>query len=243
MLGPRQSGHMKLRVGAVSHHQSLRELFSSLLPIFFFFESSLSLLLPLPFTAAHERLFLELTWLFKDVKFTLCHGFWGRKLLVCFLPPNLLFISFSVSSCCLSKALSLSPTHFLFLIYPCVSPSPLQSDLPPHTYTLLLIPPSLFFVFVLPFPTGKRKEPIFQSALSSFATFCFSACGKSFQSGTSQSGLQLLHFTVRIAKESEWYKETEKNFSDFFWNTFEKSKKLYSDTDVVCRIISSHTFH
>lgn len=144
MLGPRQSGHIKLWAGAVSHHQSLRELFFSLLFIFFFFVSSLSLLLLLPFTAAHERLFLELTWLFKDVKFTLCHGFWGRKLLVCFLPPNLLFISFSVSSCCLSKALSLSPTHFLFLIYPCVSPSPLQSDLPPHTYTLLLIPPSLF---------------------------------------------------------------------------------------------------
>lgn len=58
--------------------------------------------------------------------------------------PNLLFISFSVSSCCLSKAFSLSPSHFLFLIYPCVSPSPLQSDLPPHTSTLLLIPPSLF---------------------------------------------------------------------------------------------------
>lgn len=30
-----------------------------------------------------------------------------------------------------------------------------------HTYTLVLIPPSLFFVFVLSLPTGKRK--IFQS--------------------------------------------------------------------------------
>lgn len=127
--------------GRLSSPKSERAVFFTSLH---FFVSSLSLLLPLPFTAAHERLFLELTWLFKDVKFTLCHGFWGRKLLVCFLPPNLLFISFSVSSCCLSKALSLSPTHFLFLIYPCVSPSPLQSDLPPHTYTLLLFPPSLF---------------------------------------------------------------------------------------------------
>lgn len=144
--------------GRLSSPKSERAVF---FPSLHFFVSSLSLLLLLPFTAAHERLFLELTWLFKDVKFTLCHGFWGRKLLVCFLPPNLLFISFSVSSCCLSKALSLSPTHFLFLIYPCVSPSPLQSDLPPHTYTLLLIPPSLFLSLFYLFLLGKERNQSF----------------------------------------------------------------------------------
>lgn len=123
-----------------------------------FFTSSLSFLLPLPSTAAPERLFLELTWLFKDVQFILCHGFSGRKLLFCFLPPNLLFISFSVSSCCLSKARSLSPTHFLFLVHPCVSLSPLQSHLPPHLHTYVLIPPFLFLSFFYRFLLGKERS-------------------------------------------------------------------------------------
>lgn len=114
-------------------------------------------------------------------------------------PPNLLFISFSVSSCCLSKACFLSPTHFLFLIYPCVSLSlsllPLQSHLPPHLHTSLDSTFS-FFDFVVSLLTGKKggKKSF---SLSSFATFFFSVCGTKL----SQSWLQVLHFTVIVAKQ------------------------------------------
>lgn len=191
--------------------------------------SSLSLLLLLPFTAAHERLFLELTWLFKDVKFTLCHGFWGRKLLVCFLPPNLLFISFSVSSCCLSKALSLSPTHFLFLIYPCVSPSPLQSDLPPHTYTLLLIPPSLFCLCST-FSYWEKKGTNLSVCSVIICDVLFLCVWKKLSKWHLTVWATIFTFYSNSCKR-EWM--VKKQFSGFFWNTFEKSKNLDSNTDVV----------
>lgn len=158
-----------------------------------FFTTGLSFLLPLPSTAPLERLFLELTWLFKDVKFILCHGFSGRKLLFCFLPPNLLFASFSVSSCCLSKACSLSPTHFFSSS---TSRSFHYSHTSLHTYTLLLISLSFLSVFYH-FLLGKK---IFQSVLSLFATFFFSVCGRNFQSGTLQFWLQVLHLIVIVAK-------------------------------------------
>lgn len=106
--------------------------FTSLL--FFFYDRLL-----LPTVAAYERLFLAFTWLLKDVKFILCHGFSGRKLLFRFLPPNLLSISFSVSSCCPFLLTSILSFPHITL---CVSLS-YQYQPPPasHLHT------SLYFTF------------------------------------------------------------------------------------------------
>lgn len=169
-----------------------------------------------------------------------CVGFSGRKLLFCFLPPNLLFISFSASSCCLSKAHSLSPTHFLFLIYPCVSLSPLQSHHPPHLHTSL----DFTFFFCLCSIASyweKEREKVFQSVPSSFATFFFSVCGRNFQSVTLRSWLQVLHFIVIVAKQSTRKKKKKNNLSVGIWRCLLKYWGRIWMWNSRCRILIQNT--
>lgn len=166
---PDKTGRTKLyEPGPVSQHHSLLKccfFFSHFSP---FFTTSLSFLLPLPSTAAPERLFLELTWLFKDVKFILCHEFSGRKLLFCFSP--LTSSSFpSLYPLVASQKPVSSHQHTFFFSY---TPASLSLSLSYHynhtslhTYTLLLIPPSLFLTLLYHFWLGKRGEKIFQSVI------------------------------------------------------------------------------